>query len=210
MDFNRVVKATHQALELRFPDAKKSRYPDFYSPSVSSAEWDWSGKGGFCPVTGKAGADYVDHVDPKVIERGFPRRVQGEIMSFHYNDMATSSRSGRELDWAGIRPSLDENDFFGKDKFFFMIWRGRNSEAPTEIYLPRHFDLDSILVITHAGIFNALPSPATQAPEIPRMDFLFYLTLKILKQVAIDFFYLMTQLRKRRSKVSIDLSLLLN
>lgn len=105
-----------------------------------------------------AGAADIDslvqyHLDPRVVERAYPRRVQGEIMSFHYNDGAPD-QSGERTDWVELRPTLGGTAYFPQNKWLLAIWRGRKSEAPTELYLPRHLAPENLVVLTERRIVS--------------------------------------------------------
>jgi hypothetical protein len=56
--------------------------------------------------------------------------------------------------WASIRPGASEPQHFAGRRFFVLIWKGRSSEAPTEIYLPPHIDPLQAVVITEKRLYN--------------------------------------------------------
>lgn len=90
---------------------------------------------------------------PLLVERAYPRRVQGEIMSFHYND-AAPDQSGERVDWVELRPEAGGEAWFAQDKWLLAVWRGRKSEAPTEIYLPRHMAAEHLAVVSERRIVS--------------------------------------------------------
>jgi hypothetical protein len=141
------IKATYQAFDLSKTSKKSHRYADFYSPYLSRVQWAWE--------------DENSGSIPKSIlayDRAYPKKIQGELMSFYYNDTVRSSFDNSELNWVGLRPSGNkkEKPLFAKNKFVFMAWRGRKSDAPTEVYLPKHFNLDKTLLITDKKIIKGI------------------------------------------------------
>ena len=47
-----------------------------------------------------------------------------------------------------------------------LIWKGRNSDAPTEIYLPPHIDPNQTVLISEKRIYNkSLPTSPNQEPN---------------------------------------------
>lgn len=71
-------------------------------------------------------------------------------MSFHYNDTALD-QSGERIDWVQLKPD-DAEALFVENKWLMVIWRGRTSEAPTELFLPRHLVPDHLLVMTEDAL----------------------------------------------------------
>lgn len=146
-DANRIIKATYQGMEISLTK-KRWKFSDFYSPLISGTQWAWDF------IEEKLIPNTPAMIDPKVIERAYPRRAQGDIISFYYNDMAKDSYRGKNLDWAEIK--LHRKTYFSQNKFIYFVWRGRNSNAPTEIFIPRHFELDKTIVITEKKIVTDL------------------------------------------------------
>lgn len=159
-DAGRIIKATYQGMEYSLTNRKnRNRYIDFYSPLISGTQWVWEITNG-----GYAGRD----ADLKVLERGYPRAVSGDIMNFVYKDNGVDSYQSLSLDWEALR--VDRKLYFEKNKFLWLVWRGKSSNAPTEVYIPRHFNLETTLVMTEKKlIFNLkdkLLAPTGESDEI--------------------------------------------
>jgi len=167
-DSHRITKSIYQAMETTPP--KKSNRANFYSPLISGTQWEW-----------KAYYDYEKNkpildkgFDQTLLARSYPRRTQGDIMHFYYNDTVKARYKNRELNWMGIQAGKEI--LFSKNKFSLLVWRGRKSEAPTEIYLPHHFDPKKTLILTENHIFygKGIPSsPKGSKNEIFLMKDLF-------------------------------------
>lgn len=143
-DTNRNLKAAYQAFEMRKIHKEiTSRYADFYSPFINTTQWTWE-----THVGGSTSGDLLS------TDRSYPKRVQGELMSFYYNTNVKTFHSKSEMNWVALRPS--NKQYFEKNKYTLAIWRGRKSEAPTEIYIPNHFNLKNTLVLTDKKILNGI------------------------------------------------------
>jgi endoglycosylceramidase len=159
-DASRVIKATYQGMEYSLSNRKKrNRYIDFYAPLISATQWVWE-------ITQRryAGID----ADINIIERGYPRAVSGDIMHFVYKDNGVDSYQGTPLDWEALR--IHRKHYFEKNKFLWLVWRGKTSNAPTEVYIPRHFNLETTLVMTEKKLVYNLKdkflSPTDERDEI--------------------------------------------
>jgi hypothetical protein len=171
----------------------KNRFVDFYTPLISGAQWQWdfyydnhneyqngntsklkttedAWNGENFSVIKNYGEGY--NVKANLVERSYPRAVQGEVMHFAHEGLVPDEASS-VMSYRSIRASLAnhfiDKEFFRNTKLSFLAWRGRNSNAPTEIYVPRHMDPESLLVITEKGVFNNLgvsTAPANTANEI--------------------------------------------
>lgn len=160
-DASRIIKATYQGMEYSLTNRKnRNRYIDFYSPMISGTQWVWE----ITSSNSYAGRD----ADLKVIERGYPKAVSGDIMHFVYKDNGVDSYQGQPLDWEALR--MHRKLYFENNKFLWLVWRGKNSDAPTEVYIPRHFNLETTLVMTEKKlIFNLKDqflSPTGERDEI--------------------------------------------
>ncbi len=159
-DAGRIIKATYQGMEISLTNRKKkNRYIDFYSPLISGTQWVWDIRNG-----GYAGSD----AGQNIIERGYPRAVSGDIMNFVYKDNGVDSYKGIPLNWEVLR--MHRKLYFEKNKFLWLVWRGKTSTAPTEVYIPRHFNLETTLVMTEKKLFFNLKdkflTPTGEADEI--------------------------------------------
>jgi len=159
-DSHRILKSIYQAMETTAP--KESGKANFYSPVISGTQWDWY-------------HSYWDYDEAKplvydethveaLLERSYPRRIQGDLMHFYYNDAVRSRYKNKSLDWMGIQAG--KQTLFAKNKFSLLVWKGRKSEAPTEVYLPRHFDKDKTLIITEKHVFYGKDIPTTATGNV--------------------------------------------
>lgn len=179
-DTNRIIAAMHQGQQSS--DALKpgkDRFADAYSPPVSGTQWHWDWyhdrhqeyKNGNPAnvLTAKDAWNDEDYsaftvlpdntvrynIDGRNIERANVRAAQGDIMAFHYNALVRDYY-GTVLNWQSIRPLIGNREYFRNNRFALLTWRGRHSEAPTEIFLPREFTGDQIMVITEKRVHNGL------------------------------------------------------
>lgn len=191
-DTERVVNGTYQAMESsdRVQSQKlggKNRFVDFYTPLVSGAQWQWdyyydnhheyqngntnnlkttedAWNGENFSVINNYGQGY--NVKANLVERAYPRAVQGEVMHFAYEGLVPDENNS-VMAYRSIRTSLPNHfinkEFFRNTKFSFLAWRGRHSDAPTEVYIPRHMNPNGLTIITEKGVFNNLPVSTTAA-----------------------------------------------
>lgn len=90
------------------------------------------------------------NLNPKTVERSYPRAIQGRLLHFAYQGQIMDYGS-RLMDWYTI--NIDGEELINNTKFNFAAWTGRKSVAPTEIFVPRHFDIDKTVVITNNGVW---------------------------------------------------------
>ncbi|TGK17653.1 cellulase family glycosylhydrolase [Leptospira kmetyi] len=174
-DTPRMISAVYQAMEISdVEQPTKTRYADFYSLLVSGTQWHWDyyydNHSEFMngntsklitkkdawndenfSVIGNYGTTW--NVDSKAIQRAYPRRSQGRILSFYYNTLGADSWNNA-YSWGGIRPKTGGNVYFGDRRFAILIWKGRSSEAPSEIFLPPHFSSSNLIVVSDSKIYN--------------------------------------------------------
>lgn len=170
----RMIKANYQAQELSRDG--KTNYAKFYAPYVGGTQWHWDiyhnqhreilngdptkvithgdawNDENFSVIT--KGGKYTTP-DEYIVERAWPRRCQGDILHFHYNDRANDGRKG-PLEWASFKFSKRGKEYLKNKRWFFMAWKGRNSLAPTEIYLPPHFKPKNLTLLTSDLTFQGL------------------------------------------------------
>ncbi|KAB2934820.1 MAG: glycoside hydrolase family 5 protein [Leptonema illini] len=183
-DTPRMINAVYQAMEISDgAQSSKSRFADFYNPLVSGTQWHWdyyydnhheymngnpsklmteqdAWNGEDFSVVGNYGTRF--NVNQHVIQRAYVRRSQGRIISSHYNAVGYDTWNTM-FSWASIRPGMSEPQHFAGRRFFVLIWKGRSSEAPTEIYFPPHIDPLQAVVITEKRLYNrTLFSTVTQ------------------------------------------------
>lgn len=155
----RMYKADFQAMEMSRP---RGRFANFYSPLISGTQWEW-GILGYNP-------DYFGHglskdkvqyeeFGHRVVERAYPRRIQGDLMHFYYNDAGRDLFKFEEMNWVGIKTDdqkgpRDQDALFSQNKFVFIVSRGKLSAAPTEIFLPRNFNISKTIMLTDEGVFE--------------------------------------------------------
>jgi hypothetical protein len=176
-DAARMMGGVYQAMEISDgQQTTKTRYVDFYNPIVSGTEWHWdyyynkhneymNGNQSKLITTQDAWneEDYsvvgydgtVFNMDNHVIQRAYPRRVQGSIMSFYYNTIGTDY-SNNVFSWGAIKPNPIDTEpaYFGDKRFAILIWSGKKSDAPTEVFLPPHFSPQDVILITDKRIYN--------------------------------------------------------
>lgn len=159
---------------------KRSRRLDFYAPVVSGTQWHWgyyynnhkeyqndnlnqlktkhdAWNDEDFSVIDNFGKTYL--LPQKVLERVYPRAVQGDIMHFAYDPKAADN-SGKAQPFYSIKGSIlkggDGFEILKDTPFALLTWRGRRSDAPTEIFVPRHIDVEKLVVITDARISTTL------------------------------------------------------
>ena len=116
---------------------------DLEAPPLSGAQWEW-GIHSFSVVAGDE-AEY--RVDRYLVERAYPRRIQGDLLSFGYNARARD-RAGNELRWLALEPTGDGPSLLADRRFILVLWRGRRSAAPTEVFMPQHMAPDRLVVVS--------------------------------------------------------------
>ncbi len=171
----RNVESHYSGIENQLTETSfETKRTAFYSPLVPAMEWHWDinynlhneyinfnpdriaveydgwNSENFSvinPVTG----EYTTHF--KQVERAYIRRCQGNLMHFSYNAVPIDY-SGNQLNWKALKVPEDGQERFSNKNFTIATWQGNNSNAPTEIYIPRHFKLDKTVVITDKKIYS--------------------------------------------------------
>lgn len=183
-DTERVINGTYQGMESSDVNHGKDRYLDFYTPLVSGSQWQWdyyydnhyelqngnpaqvmtdddAWNGENFSVIANYGQSY--NVQAALVQRAYPRAVQGDVLHFAYEGRV-ADEAGDIMSWHSIRASLadyfSQREFFRDTEFAFLAWRGRHSEAPTEIYWPAQFAASNLQIVTDAGIYSAADLPA--------------------------------------------------
>ncbi|MDK2123921.1 cellulase family glycosylhydrolase [Parachitinimonas caeni] len=178
-DTNRTIAAMYQGLETS--DAfrsTKDRMADAYSPPLSGTQWHWDWyynqhneaqndnpskiqqkTDGWNNEDFSAILTFVGYVmyniDGRNIERVYPRKAQGSIMAFHYNAIARSAWN-EPLNWLALRPAIGGREYFRNQRWGLLVWRGRKSEAPTELFLPTEFGSGAAAAITEKWVVENL------------------------------------------------------
>ena len=137
----RMIGAAHVGLDAT--GIRRGERLHLEAPPLSAAQWEW-GIHSFSVVAGDE-AEY--RVDPFLVERAFPRRIQGDLLSFAYNARARD-RAGNELRWLALRPTGDGPSLLADRRFILVLWRGRRSAAPTEVFMPQHMAPDRLVVVS--------------------------------------------------------------
>ncbi|MBX3720424.1 MAG: ricin-type beta-trefoil lectin domain protein [Turneriella sp.] len=176
-DTARVVNATYQALETSDQGNAKDRHASLYQPVVGATEWHWdyyydhhneyqNGNPSKLLTSQDAwnGENYsvvknyasAYNVPQTLVERAYVRYSQGRILNMYYNAMVPDAAND-VMSWGAIRINL-AGQFEGKPylkgkKFIFTVWQGRSSDAPTEIFIPRHWAANPV-VITEKRSYN--------------------------------------------------------
>lgn len=173
-DPNRVMNAVHQAMESGdAAQSTKSRYLDPYTPLISGTQWHWdtywnrhaeyknlsntlqTAKDAWndenFSVIGLVNGVLTWNLKPEVVQRAYPRRVQGDIVSFTDSNRATD-KSANIMAWSSLRPQGSGREYLRNNRFALLVWQGRRSDAPTEMYLPSLLDPASLVVVTEKQI----------------------------------------------------------
>lgn len=190
-DTSRIVNATYQGMESSDSARSKDRYLNFYTPLISGSQWQWdyyydnhyelqngneeqvrteddAWNGENFSVIANYGQSY--NLDARLLERAYPRAVQGRLLHFAYSGQVPDE-AGEIMNWYSIRASLPgyfrDREFLRDSIFAFAAWRGRSSEAPTEIYWPRHRDSGQLTLITERLIASGseLSQTVQQSPD---------------------------------------------
>ncbi|WP_108928716.1 glycosyl hydrolase family 5 [Leptospira johnsonii] len=186
-DTPRMINAVYQAMEISDKALTiKTRFADFYNPIVSGTQWHWdyyydkhneymngnnskliTSKDAWnnedFSVIGNYGTNF--NMDYHVIQRAYVRRIQGRAISSHYNAIGYDTWNN-VFAWAAIKTVQNGAKYFGDKRFILVVWKGRNSDAPTEIYLPPHFNKNDIVLITEKRIYNKqIPGTLLQEPN---------------------------------------------
>ncbi|EMJ90121.1 cellulase family glycosylhydrolase [Leptospira meyeri] len=183
-DTPRMISAVYQAMEISDGNqSSKSRFADFYHPIVSGTQWHWDyyynnhaeymngnpnklvttkdawNEEDFS-VVGNYGTSF--NLNNHSIERGYLRKSQGRIISSYYNTVGYDTWNN-VFSWAAIKPGDSEPKYFVGKRFQLVIWKGRYSEAPTEVYLPNHFDPTKVILVSEKKIYNqSIPTTPNQ------------------------------------------------
>lgn len=180
-DHARIVKGTYQAMEISDHDKPaKDRRPDFYTAAISGTQWHWdinkdnhselqNGNPRKLKTKGDGwnGEDFsvikgdVLTVDANTVQRAWPRAIDGNLVSFHYNDLAVDGK-GQRLQWAEIR--ADDHRLYGDNKFMLLIWQGGNRHA-SEIFLPATFAPETTALITDKEVLPSLTGDTRMQAE---------------------------------------------
>jgi hypothetical protein len=54
--------------------------------------------------------------------------------------------------WSSLRPQGSGREYLRNNRFALLVWQGRRSDAPTEMYLPSLLDPASLVVMTEKQI----------------------------------------------------------
>ena len=149
-DYHRMKKGYYQAMEMTI-SSNKAKWANFYAPQIHGTEYAWE--------------NFPDTTDPRRLQwgavghdeksRAYPRATQGKIINFFYNDAMRSSYDQKLIDWVGLRPNPNGKVHFSKREFAFITYKNDGVDAPTEIYLPRTFDLEKSFILTDRALINA-------------------------------------------------------
>lgn len=187
-DTARLISGVYQAMEISDQQqSKKTRFADFYNPVVSGTEWHWdyyydnhkeymngntskllTAKDAWndedFSVIGNYGTK--SNMDFHVLQRGYPRKIQGSLMSFYYNTIGYDTWNN-VFKWGAVRTTDTGTNHFGDRRFIVVIWTGKRSDAPTEVYIPPHFSGSDLVLITDKVIYNkGIPtSPQNRSNE---------------------------------------------
>ncbi|AQW55601.1 cellulase family glycosylhydrolase [Streptomyces violaceusniger] len=177
-----VVKGMYQALDSRLPGATWWTRPAASGAVLSSTQWQWdiysgrhheamNGNTGKVLTEGDAwnGEDLsavrLDdsgnaglRQDARLLDRLYPRAVAGRTLAFTFEDR---SRDGSTtLSWNRIPSSLPNvAELTGSGRYGMLVWRSDgDTEAPTELRLPRDFDPARTTVVSDLGTVTGPPA----------------------------------------------------
>ncbi|WP_137937635.1 cellulase family glycosylhydrolase [Chitinivorax sp. B] len=176
-DTNRTIKAMYQGMEVTTYGHAKDRFIDAYAPVLSGTQWQWDRYYGQHhevmngnPAKIQTAADAWNNEDYSVmrysngqlaynidranVERIYPRRSQGDIVQFHFNALVKDA-DGKTPEWAMLK--LAGKEWLHDHEFALLVWQGRKSDAPTEVFLPARFDPARTIAISDMVIRNGLP-----------------------------------------------------
>ena len=105
----------------------------------------------FRPFTSTRSDGVEYSLDAANIERIYPRAAQGDILAFHYNALARST-SNEPVNWLALRPLIGNKEYFRNERWGLLVWRGRNSNAPTELFIPESFSAAKLGVATDSQV----------------------------------------------------------
>ncbi|MBI5310839.1 MAG: cellulase family glycosylhydrolase [Actinobacteria bacterium] len=188
-DEERSRNAVHQAMEIGDRMHAKDRYADAYTPLVSGTEWHWdyywnrhheyfnfgtnllsagdAWNGENFSAIGYEPA-FKFNLDSRNVQRIYPRRTQGDVMSFHYANRATDN-AGQAMNWSVLRPRGAGTEYMRGNEFALHVWRGRAGDAPTELFVPNAYVPGDLAVITEKQTLGATAitaSPSGAANEV--------------------------------------------
>ena len=168
----RKINAIYQGMEIS--KEKDSNFAKFFSPLISGTQWNWdiyhnrhkenlnftnhiitdadAWNGENYSIVTDGGVRY-DTPDRFIIERSFPKRCQGEILHFYYNAIPFDGRK-ELLKWGALKFLDSDKLHLSNSRFSFLVFKEIKSEAPTEIFIPSHFNLNSTYLITENKILN--------------------------------------------------------
>lgn len=171
-DHARIVKGTYQGMEISdIGKSAKDRRPDFYTAAISGTQWHWDinkdnhreyQNGNLKKLRTKGdgwnGEDFsvikgdTLTVHANGVQRAYPRAIDGNLVSFHFNDLAVDG-ADNTLDWAEIR--TQSGRYFADHRFALVIWQGGNGKA-SELFLPASFTPATTSLITDTGVAASL------------------------------------------------------
>ncbi|CZF81240.1 Glucan endo-1,3-beta-glucosidase precursor [Grimontia celer] len=179
-DNHRLSNATYQAMEISDRKSGTDRFVDFHTTMMSGTHWQWdhnydnhqenihnnpdlfvsatdAWNGEDFSVIRNFSQEYT--VDERLVERLYPRKVQGDLIAFHFNAIVRD-RWNDPLDWAILRVDLpdvyEDRPLFADTRFALMTWQGKALQKPTEMFIPGHMNPSSAVLVTDWGIVKGL------------------------------------------------------
>lgn len=172
--FPTVMKGIYQGMDSRLSGADWWNEPAESGSVLSGTQWQWdvyhdrhheamngnpdkiqTGADGWngedFSVVGRDDTGTLGlRADPRVLDRLYPRAVDGTTVAFTYEDR---SRDGEQtLTWNRIpedMPALRE--VVGDGQFGVLVWRDGPGTAPTELHLPQSFGARNTTVLSDLG-----------------------------------------------------------
>ncbi|MGR3932309.1 cellulase family glycosylhydrolase [Streptomyces sp. BRA346] len=181
-----VLKGMYQALDSRLPGATWWTKPAASGPALSSNQWQWdiyngrhreamNGNTGKILTEGDAWNDEdlsavrLDdsgkaqlRQDARLLDRLYPSAVAGRTLAFTFEDR--SRDGGTTLSWDRIPSSLPNvAKLTGSGRYGLLVWRSDgDTDAPTELHLPRDFDPAATTVVSDLGTVTGPPAYTAQ------------------------------------------------
>lgn len=176
-----VLKGLYQAMDSRLSGADWWRGAAHSGSVLSGTQWQWdiyhdrhhepmNGNPDKVETEGDAwnGEDHSVvsrdetgklrlRADPRVLDRLYPRAVDGETAAFTYEDR---SRDGdKTLTWNEIPADMPAvRELVGEGQYGVLAWRGGASDAPTELHLPETFGDTNTTVVSDIGSVHGIPN----------------------------------------------------
>ncbi|WP_371330018.1 cellulase family glycosylhydrolase [Streptomyces sp. TP-A0356] len=182
-----VVKAMYQALDSRLPGASWWSNPVDSGPVLSGTQWQWdlyngrhhelmNGNPDKVLTSADAWNDEdlsavaldgtgapVLRQDGRLLDRLYPSATAGTTVAFTYEDRSRDGSAA--LTWNPVPSSLPNvAQLVGSGQYGLLVWRSKDSSAPTELHLPASFPAASTTVVSDLGTVAGPPGYTRSTP----------------------------------------------